>query len=139
MIDSIQRLTASADELTKRVAEMDRGAAARDEVLARQSQMTRRLVWFSWAVLAVLAAALTVAVVALVGVGRTAHRLDVSDTTSRQSALCPLYQVLINAESPKARAHAVDKAEFDKAYAVIHQGYKALNCIEFKGSAPKLG
>lgn len=135
----VQNLADAARQLTEHVERMDRGATERDAVLARQSRTTRRLLWLSWAVLAALVGALVVGVVALLGVEHTAHRLDVSTTVSRQRALCPLYQVLLNADTPKARDRAADKAGYDRAYAVIHEGYKALDCDQFKGSAPKLG
>lgn len=137
--DDVLRLAEVARDLSDRVADMDRGVAQRDAELAHQARVTRRLVAGSWAVLVVLALTLGLGVAALLGVQGTADRLDISTTVSRQRALCPLYQVLIGADTPKARARAADPAAYDRAYVVIRQGYKALGCDQFKGSAPKLG
>ena len=52
------------------------------------------------------------------------------------SALCPLYQIFINADTPAAREAAAkrgdDMAERDKAFTTIRQSYAALNCQAVK-------
>jgi hypothetical protein len=66
-------------------------------------------------------------------------RLNTSQTVQRQRALCPLYTLFLSGDTPKARAAAPDKAKFDESYAVVGQGYAALDCDQFKGGAPTLG
>jgi hypothetical protein len=128
-----------AADLSKKIGEMDKDAAERAEVLARQAQSNRRVIRWLVAIVAFLVVLSTLVAVALIGVRSNTHRLDVTATVSRQKALCPLYQVLVDADTAHARERAVDKSAYDRAYNAIHEGYTALNCKEFKGSAPKLG
>jgi hypothetical protein len=52
------------------------------------------------------------------------------------SALCPLYQIFINADTPAARAAAEkrgdDMEQRDRSFATIRQSYAALNCQAIK-------
>lgn len=52
--------------------------------------------------------------------------------TQRDSALCPLYQLLLNSDTPAnreaSRRRGDDLAERDKAFTTIRQSYTALNC-----------
>lgn len=137
--DSISALTSTARDLSKRVAAMDRDATDRTQVLARQVRRSRTML--RWLVAAavfelVLAALVTVA---LCGVESNTQRLDTQTTVSRQKALCPLYQLLIERDTKRARDVATDKAAYDRAYVVIREGYSALECGGFSGGAPNLG
>lgn len=64
------------------------------------------------------------------------HRLDVAQSDTRSKAWCPLYQLLLESESPKARAAAEDPKAYDHAFKVIRDGYDALNCDEFRNAPP---
>lgn len=65
-------------------------------------------------------------------------RLNVEQTVQKQRALCPLYQLFIDSENPTARAQSPGgPAAYDHAFAVIRDGYAALNCQSVaRGSAP---
>jgi Na+-transporting methylmalonyl-CoA/oxaloacetate decarboxylase beta subunit len=111
--------------------------------LARWARWNRRMIWalvVSVAFTLVLSAA--VAVVAVVAVGnyhRTAdlaHRLDVSQTTTRTHTLCPLYQLLKDSETGAARAAAPDKVAYDHSVMVINEGYAALGCAAVVHPSP---
>lgn len=67
------------------------------------------------------------------------QRLNLAQTVQRQQVLCPLYTLFLANDTPKARAAAPDKAQFDHAYVVIRQGYTVLSCADFRGAAPGLG
>lgn len=64
------------------------------------------------------------------------HRLDVSQTTTRQQVLCPLYQLFRDSRSPEGRKRAVDPEDYDRAFDVIEKGYDVLNCEVFIGGSP---
>lgn len=64
------------------------------------------------------------------------HRLDVSQTTTRQQVLCPLYQVFLDMQSPEGRARSADPEGYDRAFKVIGEGYNILDCEGFIGGNP---
>lgn len=64
-------------------------------------------------------------------IGALTDRLNVSQTVTRQKALCPLYQVFLDSESPAGRKAAPDPAKYDQAFKVIREGYNVLKCEEF--------
>jgi hypothetical protein len=61
----------------------------------------------------------------------------VAQTTQRQKALCPLYQVFLDSKSPEGRAAAPDPLKYDHAFKVIQEGYDALECSDFISQASR--
>lgn len=101
--------------------------------LSRTARTNRRLIWMTVGGFA-LDIALTVAVaVGAIQVGSLTHRLDVAQTTQRQKALCPLYQVFLDSESPAGRKAAPDPVQYDHAFKVIRDGYEVLECKTYIG------
>jgi sensor c-di-GMP phosphodiesterase-like protein len=135
----IRALTEVAESLREQVENMNQDVACHTATLAKQVKrqaLLTRCIFIALACVGVLAMLVALAIYRTDSI---THRLDVQSTVSRQKALCPLYQVLIDRDTPKARSLAPDKAAYDQAYSVIHEGYTALDCKAFKGSAPKLG
>ncbi|WP_189952684.1 hypothetical protein [Streptomyces roseolus] len=72
--------------------------------------------------------------VLLIGVGMRQQARDIERIQDRVTGevLCPLYQQFINADTPKAREAAKrtgqDMEVRDRAFTVIRQGYKTLDC-----------
>lgn len=109
--------------------------------LAHRARTDRRAIWVIGLSL-FLDLALTVTVV--FGQIQTSHnehdistlaaRLDTAQTTQRQKALCPLYQLLLDSRSDAGRAASPDKKAYDHAFSVIQSGYDALNCSVFINS-----
>jgi len=68
-------------------------------------------------------------------IGDLTNRLDTAQTTQRQKALCPLYQLLLDSRSDAARKASPDPKAYDHAFAVIQSGYNALDCSVFIDSS----
>lgn len=68
------------------------------------------------------------------GISHLTDRLNTAQTTQRQKALCPLYQLLLDSKSDAGRAAAPDKKAYDHAFTVIQTGYDALDCSAFISS-----
>jgi len=139
MANPVDRLAEAAKDLAGMVAALDREATNRQVVLAKQTKRNRSMIWWLIVLGAILVAVAVLAGFAYSGVVSNTNRLNTSETVGRQKALCPLYQLLIDGNTTKARAVSPDKAVYDRTYKVINEGYDALNCSQFKGSAPRLG
>jgi hypothetical protein len=139
MANPAEELAIAARELTAKVASLDLGAADRQIVLAKQARRNRTMIYWIIGVVAIQLVLAALVGVAIRGETNNTDRLNMSETIGRQKALCPLYQLLIEKNTPKARAAALNKASYDRTYKIINEGYVALNCKEFKGSAPGLG
>lgn len=136
--DRLARLTEVAQALLDEITELKQEGGEQFVSLAKRARSNRRMIW---AVIAgcMLDVALTVAFgFGLMRVDSNAnriddltHRLDVAQTTQRQKALCPLYQIFLDSKSPQGRAAAPDPEKYDHAFQVIEDGYKVLNCAEF--------
>lgn len=137
--ESIEELTRAAHELIGKVDQINAASGERVDTLARASKMNRRIIEALSAITFVVVVLCGLMAFALKSTIDNTNRLDAGATTSRQKALCPLYQVFLDSNTKEARAAAPDKARYDRAYKVIQDGYDALGCSEFKGSAPKLG
>ncbi len=134
----VEALVGAANHLMVQVEELGQQAGVQFTSLAQRSRANRRL-----AILAIVSVGLDVVLSAILGIGlvqvraneteinRLANRLNVSQTTTRQQALCPLYQVFLDSKSPAGRAAAPDKVKYDHAFKVIQQGYDALGCSAF--------
>lgn len=107
--------------------DMAKAQLVRDDLakLTQSGKLTRMIV----VVLAiVLVGVLSVGAVQFINV-RTLNNVV---TVQRDSALCPLYQLFLNSDTPAGRAAAErrgdDLVQRDKAFLTIRQSYTALNC-----------
>jgi hypothetical protein len=109
--------------------------------LAQRAQSNRRAIWLL-SISLLLDVALTVFMIFSQiqissnehGISSLTDRLDTAQTTQRQKALCPLYQLLLDSKSDAGRATAPDKKAYDHAFSVIQVGYDALDCSVFINS-----
>lgn len=133
--DLVRDLIEQATVLNKRIGVLTEGASTQFVTLAQRARTNRRMI-------AALAASVmldillsVILIITLAGVRANDNRIsalttriDVSQTTTRQNAFCPLYTVLKGTKSAAGRAAAADKNAYDHAYAVVQQGYDALGC-----------
>lgn len=107
--------------------DMARADAIRVELnqLTRSGRLTRMIV---------ISVSVIVFIVMVIGATQiySLKRLDDVVTIQHDSALCPLYQIFINADTPAARDAAIkrgdDMSQRDRAFTTIRQSYNALNC-----------
>jgi hypothetical protein len=129
--EEAKNLKQVADEIKSLVQglrdDMAKAAVMRDELasLTRSGKVTRLIV-----------VAVSIIIVFMLALGTvqavTLSRLDDVVRVQHDSALCPLYQIFINADTPAARDAAAkrgdDMAQRDRAFDTIRQSYTALNC-----------
>lgn len=99
--------------------------------LAKTAKINRRLI-YGLTVSLFLDICLTVIIA--VNTNRSldnSHEIKEIQTSQRKDALCPLYQLFLNARSNAGRKAAPDPIAYDKAFEVIQDGYNALSCKEF--------
>ena len=141
--DRLDRLIELATGLIAEVDELSEDSGMQFVSLARRTKMNHRLIFFVIAG-GILDLLLTVVIsFALAGMNANTERidaltqrLDTAQTTQRQKALCPLYQVFLDSKSAAGRAAAPDPAKYDHAFAVIADGYKVLECDQYITGAP---
>lgn len=107
--------------------DMANAQLVRDDLvsLTRSGKLTRLLV-----------IVLTIVVVGMLSIGAVlfmnVKTINQVVTVQRDSALCPLYQIILKSDTPVnreiARKRGDDMVERDNAYATIRQSYTALNC-----------
>lgn len=142
--DRLARLAELATELLAETHALANESGDHFVSLAKRARSNRRMIW---AVIVgfILTAALTVALgAALVRVDNNASRinsltgrLDIAQTETRRGAFCPLYQLLLQSKSAKARAASDDPEAYDHSFEVIEDGYRTLKCDEFTdGTSP---
>lgn len=144
--DRLTRLAEAAAALAGDYAELAEASGQQFVFLTRRARSNRRMI-LGLVVSVALDIVLSVSMILVVvqvrhNEGATAavtHRLDVAQTTTRQRTLCPLYSLLLASDTPAARAASKDQAVFDHSFAVIREGYAALNCAEFVAVAPSSG
>lgn len=111
--------------------------------LAKRARTNRILITVT--IFSVLIDLALTAVLSVIGVGMQhntdridslTQRLDEAQTTQRQKALCPLYQIFLDSKSAKGRAASPDPKKYDHAFVVIQQGYDALECSRYITSDP---
>lgn len=122
----------TARTLIEKIEHLDRSAGDKLVDLAKQSKRDRRILR-ALIVSFVLNILLTVfVVIGLVQLQSLTSRLDAAQSTGRQNALCPLYQLFLDSRSDKARAASPQGPEaYDNAFKIIQKGYDALECQEF--------
>lgn len=136
--ERLARLAELAGELLSEVQALADGGGEQLVALSRRAQANRRMIQvISAGIVAVvgLVAALTVALVKVDSnadrISDLTVRLDTSQTLYRRQALCPVYQVILDNETPKGGA----SEQYDRAIALIEQGYKVLKCSKFNAEA----
>lgn len=111
--------------------------------LAKRARTNRMLIVIT--ITSVIIDLVITVVLALIGTGMQHNtdridaltkRLDTAQTTQRQKALCPLYQVFLDSKSAAGRKAAPDPEKYDHAFVVIADGYKVLNCDQFITGTP---
>lgn len=136
--DRLTQLTDVARELLEEITDLKEEGGEQFVSLAKRARSNRRMIW-AVIVGCVLDVLLTVAFgIGLFQVTNNADRIDqltkrlnVAQTTQRQKALCPLYQIFLDSKSPRGRKAAPDPEKYDHAFEVIEDGYQVLNCAEF--------
>lgn len=133
--DERSELLAAAGELNRQLAAIREGQGDQFVNLAKSAGRARRTAWIAGIVSMVAMLICLMAGFALAGVYQNANRiqqvterLERGSTITRQNALCPLYEIFLDADTPEARAEAKDKKAYDEAFSVIHEGYDALQC-----------
>ncbi|GGR57295.1 hypothetical protein GCM10010282_57830 [Streptomyces roseolus] len=130
--DQTERLVAQADRLIAAMESIADKSGIRIATVEERQQKQRRIVLalgISFAMTFVMLIA-----VLLIGVGMRQQARDIERIQDRVTGevLCPLYQQFINADTPKAREAAKrtgqDMEVRDRAFTVIRQGYKTLDC-----------
>lgn len=137
--DRLGRLQETANVLVREIDELSRESGTQIVSLTRRARSARRMIW-GLSVSVALDIVLSVSMILVVvqvrhnenATAAITHRLDIAQTITRQKTLCPLYGVLLAAENPKARAAFPQGPDaYDHTFAVIREGYDALNCAEF--------
>lgn len=129
--EKLDRLIQMAQGLGSEVAQLAEESGHQFVSLADTARRNRLMIW-GVIIGGVLDVTLTV-VMALFGVQLTklTDRLDTTQTTQRQRALCPLYGVFLDSRSEAGRKAAADPKQYDHAFEVISDGYRVLGCAEF--------
>jgi len=144
--EDIAHLAENAEQLLAKVALLTGDTGDSLVGIAKYGRRNRRMIW-AVAISIALDLFLTLLVSGVLIITRdnsqrveqVTSRLDYAQTTQRQKALCPLYEIFISSDTPAARDAAPDKPRYDHSFMVIREGYNALKCSEFKGSSPQLG
>jgi hypothetical protein len=136
--DRVEELISAARRLSAEAAELagDKGAQiTRLTKTARQNRMMILGVIGG----GVLDVVLTI-VLAVVGAGVVDNNNRIDSLTSdlqqqqtdqRKRALCPLYGLILEGNTPAAREAAPDKKKFDHTVQIITDGYKVLGCDNY--------
>lgn len=124
----LENLSAAAPQLIRGLDALTQDSGRQFVRLARSSRLNRRLIW-GLAVSLILDVLLTVGLaVSFSRVDALTERLDYSQTTTRRQVLCPLYELLVETNTPANRARAADKAAYDRQYATLQRAYAVLSC-----------
>jgi len=135
LLDRVSRLGERAEKLSDTI-----------EQLVRKAAVNRRLI-ITIVIGFLLDIALTITLTFVVNnQNRNTERIDSltqqlqqEQTIQKVKALCPLYQLFINVDSPKARdfsrqqviAQGGDPSIVDKEWTVIYDSYNSLSCKDF--------
>lgn len=141
----ITNLTEATNALLRETEELRRSARVvtrvRDEILELRKigSTNRRLVTASL-IGAFIALVLIVSLIVIsVQLKIVSNRLDAEVTTQKVEALCPLYQILVAADTPANRAAAQargdDMVYRDKSFGTIRHSYDVLHCKDFIGGS----
>lgn len=136
--DRIEELIRAAQRLTDEAADLAGDQGNQITKLSRTARQNRMMIWgvIGGGILDVV---LTV-VLAVVGAGVVGNNNRIDSLTSdlqeqqtdqRKRALCPLYGLILEGNTPAARKAAPDKERFDHTVEIITQGYKVLGCDKY--------
>lgn len=136
--DRTAQLITLAETLIAEVDELAKDSGTQFVSLAKRAQTNRRMITIV-IVGGLLDLVLSVVMIfAMIGIQQNTNRidaltqrLDTAQTTQRQKALCPLYQIFLDSKSAAGRAAAPDPKKYDHAFVVIQQGYDALECSQY--------
>jgi hypothetical protein len=141
--DRKAELASLAAQLIDEVDDLSKNSGTQFVTLAKRARVNRMLIVATAG--SVLIDLIITVVLTMVGVGwrhntdridALAQRLDAAQTTQRQKALCPLYQIFLDSKSPQGRAASPDPKKYDHAFVVIKDGYRALECDQFITGTP---
>jgi hypothetical protein len=127
------RLTAEARKLVIAVEGLNRDAGNKLVDLTVSDRRNRRVQWAL--VLSYLAhVGLTVALIfAFNGLSGNTSAINEVQKVAQRDALCPLFQIFIDARSEEGKARStLTPEEYDRAYDNIQNGYDAMKCAQFK-------
>ncbi|MFJ4828384.1 hypothetical protein ACIP79_00360 [Streptomyces sp. NPDC088747] len=136
--DRLTQLIEVARELLEEITELKEEGGEHFVTLTKRARLDRRMIWGL-----VVSLTLSVTLTAAFGfglnrvdsntdgIGELTQRMDVAQTDTRRRAWCPLYSLLLGSKTPQGRAAAEDPRAYDRAFEVIDDGYRALNCSEF--------
>jgi hypothetical protein len=129
--EAAEKLATTIHELN---ASVQRAHDIRDDLnrLTKRSETNRKLI----VAIGIAVAFGIIATIALVFVTvqatRNTHRINDIVRIQHDSALCPLYKLFLDADTPANRDRAVaagqDPAERARQFAIIRQSYTALKC-----------
>lgn len=127
-----QELTRLARELITEINELAGDTGDQLVALSKSNRWNRRMIW-AIAVSFTLDVMLTVLVAFnFLALKDVTAKVDESQKITQSQVLCPLYQQLIAADTPKARELArkngQDLAARDEAFRTIRRSYEVLNC-----------
>jgi hypothetical protein len=139
--EKLDLLISQAGTLMAEVGEIASSSGKQFVSLADTARRNRRMIWFMAAGGALLTLVVVGLILSLLAVRSNTDRIDgitkqinATNTVQRQRALCPLYQILKDSESPEGRAAAPDPKKYDHAFDVIQKGYDVLECSSFKSN-----
>jgi hypothetical protein len=128
----------AAEELAAAIQRLDESVRHANDVrselddLVRRSQKNRLLIRAVGAALAIEVALLGAMTFFGVQTRINANRIDNIVKIQHDSALCPLYQIFIQSDTPQNRARAEaqgqDMALRDRQFVIIRESYAALKC-----------
>lgn len=140
-----EKLLTLADRLEARLSAID-DTVGEVQKLQRSSQTNRKLI-IGLCVSLILDLLLTTAMgIGIIRINDNSNKTDklaaevnTEVTVQRVEALCPLYQLFVDADTTTSRAAAAargdDMALRDKSFSIIHNSYDALRCHDFVGGA----
>lgn len=143
--DNLAVLMMKATELMDHVEALARDGGRQFTVLADRAKSNRQLGVAArrLGVVALTGLILDILLTVIVSIGLTEVRsqeeelssltrqLDISQTTQRQKALCPLYHILLNLKPSNDHKSTADSERYKRALAVINDSYTALSCSSY--------
>ncbi len=140
---SNQVLSSAAERLASQVVELNNTVAkateVRDELtkLSRLGKVNRILAIITFLAVIALAAVSAFLINTNMRLNEVTSKLDREVTVHRVEALCPLYQLFVNADTPQARENAKTRGDDlvarDAAFSSIKKSYATLKCEELLG------
>lgn len=131
MTEDSESLASAAEELRQMIGQLNSTVTEANNVkdqlqdLTKKSKFNRNLITFVGAGLVLQLAV----VVSLIVMGIQLNKVI---ETQRDSALCPLYEIFVQSDTPqnreRAKSQGQDMKERAKAFDIIRNSYQALHC-----------